>query len=37
VYVGIGLAFTLVFLLAGRGIVGLIDRRRRNSERYSRR
>jgi len=37
VFVGIGMAFTLVFLLAGRGIVGLIDRRRRSSERYSRR
>jgi hypothetical protein len=37
VFVGIGLAFTLVFLLAGRGIVGLIDRRRRSSERSSRR
>lgn len=28
VFVGIGLLFTLLFLLAGRGIVALIDRRR---------
>lgn len=29
VFVGIGLVFTLLFLLAGRGVVALIDRRRR--------
>jgi Protein of unknown function (DUF3054) len=29
VFVGIGLAFTLLFLLAGRGVLWLIDRRRR--------
>ena len=28
VFVGIGLVFTLLFLLAGRGVVALIDRRR---------
>jgi hypothetical protein len=28
VFVVIGLAFTLLFLLAGRGVLGLIDRRR---------
>jgi hypothetical protein len=32
VFVGIGMAFTLVFLLAGRGVVGLIDRRRRPAD-----
>jgi Protein of unknown function (DUF3054) len=32
VFVGIGMAFTLVFLLVGRGVVGLIDRRRRPAD-----
>jgi Protein of unknown function (DUF3054) len=32
VFVGIGMAFTLVFLLAGRGVAGLIDRRRRPAD-----
>ena len=32
VFVGIGMAFTLVFLLAGRGVVGLIDRRQRPAD-----
>lgn len=32
VFVAIGLAFTLLFLLAGRGVVGLIERRRRPAD-----
>ena len=32
VFVGIGLVFTLLFLLAGRGIAALIDRRRRPAD-----
>jgi hypothetical protein len=32
VFVGIGLTFTLLFLLAGRGVAGLIARRRRPSD-----
>ena len=32
VFVGIGLVFTLVFLLAGRAVVGLVDRRRRPAD-----
>ena len=32
VFVGIGLVFTLLFLLAGRGVVGVIDRRRRPAD-----
>jgi len=32
VFVAIGLAFTLLFLLAGRGVVGLVERRRRAAD-----
>lgn len=32
VFVGIGLAFTLLFLLAGRGVAALIGRRRRPAD-----
>jgi Protein of unknown function (DUF3054) len=32
VFVGIGLAFTLLFLLAGRAVAGRIDRRRRQAD-----
>lgn len=32
VFVAIGLVFTLLFLLAGRGVVGLIERRRRPAD-----
>ncbi len=32
VFVGIGLVFTLLFLLAGRGVLALIDRRRRPAD-----
>ncbi len=32
VFVGIGLLFTLLFLLAGRGVVSLLDRRRRPAD-----
>ncbi len=32
VFVGIGMAFTLLFLLAGRGVVSVIDRRRRPAD-----
>jgi len=32
VFVGIGLLFTLLFLLTGRGVVTLIDRRRRPAD-----
>jgi hypothetical protein len=32
VFVGIGMAFTLLFLLAGRGVVELVDRRRRPAD-----
>ena len=37
VFVGIGLVFTLLFLLAGRGVVALIDRRRGRRMRSQRR
>ncbi len=32
VFVGIGLLFTMLFLLAGRGVVSLLDRRRRPAD-----
>ena len=32
VFVGIGLLFTMLFLLAGRGVVALLDRRRRPAD-----